>query len=142
MIKEEIQAKIQTLIESGQGENTYIGVYMMVNHLGLTLNQALASLKPMDYQRNYANPNDFYCSVRIANVWIEYEYIEGYVPYMGTAATASRMVSFFNKERLEIIDGLAEFLAVKDEHSVEDVRQIVAEDYQSLIPTIIDLLGD
>lgn len=140
MTKKEIQAKIQDLVDSGQAENTYIAVYMMVHELNMSLREALASLKPRDYERNFTNPNDFYASVRVANVWVEYEFIEGYVPYMGTAATASRMVSFFENGKLELIDGLAEFLPVTDEHEVADVRQLVIEDYQDLIPTLIELL--
>lgn len=142
MTNEEIRIKIQTLVDSGQGENIYIAVYMMINQLNMTLGEALMSLKPVEYDRDFSNPNDFYASIRIANIWLEYEYIEGYVPYMGTAATASRMVSYFENESLEIIDGLAEFLPVNDEHTPEDVRRIVLEDYHVLIPTIIDLLGD
>lgn len=142
MTKEEIQRKIQSLVDSGQGENTYIAVYMMVHQLDMTLEEAIASLKPIDYERDFASPNDFYTSVRIANIWVEYEFIEGYVPYMGTAATASRMVSYYDvkTDRTEIIDRLAEFLNINDEDSPAQVRKIVLEDYQSLVPTLIELL--
>ena len=142
MTKEEIQRKIQTLVETGQGENTYIGVYMMVNQLDMTLAAAIGSLKPIDYERTFTNPNDFYSSVRIANVWVEYEFIEGYVPYMGTAATASRMVSYHDAktDSTEIIDRLAEFLPIEDKDTLERVREIVLEDYQNLVPLLIRLL--
>lgn len=142
MTNEEIRQKIQTLVDSGQGENVYIAIYMMVNHLFMSLKEALMTLQLVEYDRNYSNPNDFYASIRIANVWLEYEYIEGYVPYMGTASTASRMVSYFENETLKMIDGLAAFLPVDDEHTPEDVRAIVLADYHSLIPTVIDLLAE
>jgi hypothetical protein len=142
MTKEEIQIKIQSLVDSGQGENTYIAVYMMVNHLDMTLEEAIGSLKPIDDERTFSSPNDFYSSIRIANIWVEYEFIEGYVPYMGTAATASRMVSYHDAktDRTEIIDSLAEFLPIQDEDSQERVREIVLEDYQDLVPLLIRLL--
>jgi hypothetical protein len=142
MTKKEIQSKIQNLVDSGQGENTYIGIYMMVNQLDMTLEEAIASLKPIDYDRSFSSPNDFYSSVRIANIWVEYEFIEGYVPYMGTAATASRMVSYYDAKRdsTEIIDNLAEFLPIQDEDTPERVRKIVLEDYKSLVPLLIRLL--
>lgn len=142
MTNEEIERKIQYLVASGQGENTYIAVYMMVNQLGMTLEEAIGSLKPIDYERTFSNPNDFYSSVRIANIWVEYEFIEGYVPYMGTSATASRMVSYYdaNTDSTEIIDRLAEFLPIQDEDGPERVRAIVLEDYQGLVPLLIRLL--
>lgn len=142
MTKEEIQRKIQSLVDSGQGENTYIAVYMMVHQLGLTLEEAIASLKPIDSERDFASPNDFYSSVRIGNIWVEYEFIEGYVPYMGTAATASRMVSYYDAQtdQTEIIDRLAEFLSINDEDTPAQVREIVLEDYKALVPTLIELL--
>jgi len=135
------QQKIRELLDSGQGENTYIALYMMVNEMNISLEEALLSLKPIDYKRNHTNPNDFYCSIRIANVWVEYEYIEGYVPYMGTGATATRVVSFFEQEKQESVEGLSEYLEVDDSNNVDDVRAIILADYQALIPTIIDLLG-
>jgi hypothetical protein len=142
MTKEEIQSKIQSLVDSGQGENTYIAVYMMVNQLDMTLAEAVGSLRPIDGERTFASPNDFCSSIRIANIWIEYEFIEGYVPYMGTAATASRMVSYYDAktDSTEIIDRLAEFLPIQDRDSPERVREIVLEDYQDLVPTLIRLL--
>lgn len=142
MTKKEIQHKIQNLVDSGQGENVYIAVYMMVNQLNMTLEEAIGHLKPIDYERNFASPNDFYSSVRIANIWVEYEFIEGYVPYMGTAATASRMVSYYDAkiDSTEIIDSLAEFLPIEDDDTPEQVRAIVLEDYQSLVPILIRLL--
>ena len=142
MTKKEIQDKIQNLVDSGQGANVYIAVYMMVNQLNMTLKEAIGALKPIDYERNFASPNDFYSSVRIANIWVEYEFIEGYVPYMGTAATASRMVSYYDAktDRTEIIDSLAEFLPIEDENTPEQVREIVLEDYQNLVPILIRLL--
>lgn len=142
MTKKEIQNKIQNLVDSKQGENVYIAVYMMVNQLDMTLEDAIASLKPIDYERTFASPNDFYSSVRIANIWVEYEFIEGYVPYMGTAATASRMVSYYDAkmDRTEIIDSLAEFLPIDDDDTPERVRAIVLEDYKGLVPILIRLL--
>ncbi|WMX13681.1 MULTISPECIES: hypothetical protein [unclassified Aureispira] len=142
MTKKEIQHKIQTLIDSGQGENVYIALYMMVNQLNMDLLEAIKSLEPIDYEKEFASPNDFYCSVRIANIWVEYEFIEGYVPYMGTAATASRMVSYYDAptDSTEIIDSLAEFLPIQDEDSPERVREIVLEDYQELAPLLLRLL--
>ena len=142
MTKEEIQIKIQNLVDSGQGANTYIAVYMMVHQLDMTLEEAIGSLKPIDYERTFANPNDFYSNIRIANIWVEYEFIEGYVPYMGTAATASRMVSYYDAKNdcTKIIDRLAEFLPIEDEDSPARVRAIVLEDYQSLVPLLLRLL--
>lgn len=142
MTKKEIQSKIQNLVDTGQGENVYIAVYMMVNQLDMTLEEAIGSLKPIDYERNFSSPNDFYSSIRIANIWIEYEFIEGYVPYMGTAATASRMVSYYDAktDSTEIIDRLAEFLPIQDEDTPTRVRKIVIEDYQGLVPLLIRLL--
>lgn len=142
MTKKEIQSKIQNLVDTGQGENVYIAVYMMVNQLDMTLEEAIGSLKPIDYERNFSSPNDFYSSIRIANIWIEYEFIEGYVPYMGTAATASRMVSYYDAktDSTEIIDRLAEFLPIQDEDTPTRVRKIVLEDYQGLVPLLIRLL--
>lgn len=142
MTKEEIQGKIQQLVATGQGENTYIAVYMMVNQLEMTLEEAVGSLIPIDYERTFSSPNDFYSSIRIANIWVEYEFIEGYVPYMGTAATASRMVSYYDakNDKTEIIDRLAEFLPIQDEDTPERVREIVLEDYQGLVPLLIRLL--
>jgi hypothetical protein len=142
MTKEEIQRKIKNLVDTGQGENTYIGVCLMVSQLDMTMAEAIGSLKLIDYKRTFANPNDFYSSVRIASVWVEYEFIEGYVPYMGTAATASRMVSYHDAktDSTEIIDRLAEFLPIEDKDTPERVREIVLEDYQDLVPLLIRLL--
>ena len=142
MTKLEIQQKIQDLVDSGQGENVYIAIYMMVNQLDISLEEAFKQLKPIDYERNYTNPNDFYCSIRIANIWIEYESIEGYVPYMGTAATTSRVVSYYENEQLASIEGLSEFLPIDDDATTDDIRGFILEDYHSLIPTVIRLLED
>jgi hypothetical protein len=136
------QQKIRDLLDSGQGENTYIAIYLMVNEMNISLKEALLTLKPIDSKVNHTNPNDFHCSIRIANIWIEYQYIDGYVPYMGTAATTTRVVSFFENEQQESIEGLSDYLEAEDSNNVDDVRAIILADYHALIPTIIELLGD
>lgn len=136
----EIKSKIQQLIDSGVGENTYIAIYMMINELGMTLEEALRSLKPIIYDRQKANPNDFYCSVRIANIWVEYDFEEGYVPYMGTESTVSRIVGVQKKERMEYLEGLYTFLPLEDSSTIAEVHALILKDYHSLIPTIMELL--
>ena len=142
MQPQEIQQKIDDLLSSGQGENTYIAVYMMVHLYDISLTEALKRLTPIEYERNYSNPNDFYCSIRIANVWIEYESIEGYVPYMGTAATTSRIVGIHNKENHQTtsLEGLSDFLPIEDSLTKSQIKDLIAEDYHELIPTLIELL--
>lgn len=140
MTKSEIAYKIQALVDSGEGENSYIAIYMMINELGLTLEEALKSLKPISYERSVSTNNSFYSSIRIANIWVEYDYEEGYVPYMGTESTVSRMVGYWQKDKMEYEVDLSRFLPTEDSTSVEEVKQLILEDYYSLIPVIIDLL--
>lgn len=142
MHPQEVQQKIDDLLSSGQGENTYIATYMMVHHYEISLVDALKRLVPIEYERNYSNPNDFYCSIRIANIWIEYESIEGYVPYMGTAATTSRVVGVHDKEthKTTSLEGLSDFLPIEDSLTKAQIKELILEDYNELIPTIIELL--
>jgi hypothetical protein len=140
MTTSEIKNKIQDLLNSGIGENTYIAVYMMINELGMSMEEALGSLKPIIYDRKKANPNDFYCSIRIANIWVEYDFEEGYVPYMGTESTVARMVGYKNKERMEYVEGLYTFLPLDDSTTITEVHALIFKDYKGLIPTVIELL--
>lgn len=140
MTKSEIKSKIQALVDSGIGENTYIAVYMMINELDMTMEEALETLKPIVYNRKKNNSNDFYSSIRIANIWIEYDFEEAYVPYMDTEATVARMVGIRKKEKMDYLEGLYTFLPLKNSDTIEEVQALILDDYKSLIPTIIKLL--
>jgi hypothetical protein len=52
------------------------------------------------------------------------------------------MVSYYDAQTdsTEIIDSLAEFLPIQDDNTPEQVREIVLEDYQNLVPLLIRLL--
>lgn len=134
MTLQETRQKIQALLDSGQGENVYIGIYMLVNEFGMSISKALKELKPF---YNSQNPDNFIASFRIANIWIEYEFEKGYVPYMGTEATVSRMVSQWNGTKQKFMEGFSTFLPIDDTTSLEEIKELIMEDYYSLIPNII-----
>lgn len=136
MNPKETRQKIQQLIDSGQGENVCIAIHLLVNEFRMSFKDALKELKPIYYHKTN-HPDDFNCSIKIADIWIEYEFEKGYVPYMGTEATVSRMVSRWNKDNLHYIEGLSLFLPIEDNSTTEEIETIILEDYYSLIPSII-----
>lgn len=138
----EIQAKIAQLIETRQGHNTYIALQLMQSQLNYTYVQALKALGPVEEPRNYPHPNDFYACIRIADIWVEYEYLSGYIPYMEANVTASRIVyRALSEEQLEPLDGLSTFLPIGDDETVEEVWAVIRADYLELIPELMTLLG-
>lgn len=132
----ETRQKIQNLLDSGQGENVYIAIHLLVNEFGMSFKNALKELKPIYYHKTN-HPDDFNGSIRIANIWIEYEFEKGYVPYMGTEATVSRMVGRYEKDKLHYMEGLSIFLPIEDTTTTEEIETIILEDYYSLIPSVL-----
>jgi hypothetical protein len=137
MTPAEIEAKIQELLDSKEAENTYIGLCLMMSQLELSMEEALRRLKP-DYQDK--GDENFKAFYKIGHLQLEYEYEKGYVPYMGTGATVSRMLGIWEKASLEYQLDYAAFLNLEDNDGAKEAKNLVEEDFQELIPYIEDLL--
>lgn len=109
----------------------------MMSQLELSMEAALRRLQP-HYQ--YKSEGNFKASYKIGHVQLEYEYEKGYVPYMGTGATVSRMLGIWDRDQLEYQLDYAAFLKLEDQDGMEDAKKLLEEDYQELVPWLEDFL--
>jgi hypothetical protein len=129
--------KIQALLESGNGENNFIAIHLLAQLLEVSIEEALLHVKPTDYSPNKAKTGDLYLSYRIASVHVNYESVEGYIPYMDSGKTTTRVVGIKKETFLDSLDGLSEFLFTDEDATEEEIRQHIKEDFKNLIPTIL-----
>ncbi len=140
MNKREIYSGIDQLIDSGKGYNSSLAISLMVSQLGCSLLDALKYLKPQFTSGSSENLYDFEGQINISNLTVVYENNQGYVPYMGSENTSTRLVKIENNGKIEMIDSLLHFLEVQDCNNEQEIKELMLEDYYSIIPEIIDLL--
>lgn len=139
MTSKEVEAKIQDLLDSGEAENIYIGLCLMMSQLGLSMGEALQRLKPHYQQGDQVNFKAFY---KIGAIQLEYEYEQGYVPYMGTGATVSRMLGIWEEGSLEYQLDYAAFLNLGDNDGQAEARKLVEDDYLNLTEVLNQYFSD
>lgn len=139
MTSKEITTKIQDLLDSGEAEYIYIGLCLMMSQLELSMGEALQRLKPHYRTDEQGNFKAFY---KIGPIQLEYEYEQGYVPYMGTGATVSRMLGVWEDGSLEYQLDYAAFLNLGDNDGQAEARKLVEEDYLKLTEVLNQYLLD
>ena len=140
MNKRDIYAGIDQLIDSGKGYNSSLAVSLLMSQFGCSLFEALKYFKPQFVSASSENLYDFKGHIHISNLTVIYENNRGYVPYMGSENTSTRLVKIENNGNIEMIDNLLNFLEVQDCINEDEIKEIMLEDYYSIIPEIIDLL--
>ena len=142
MTRQEILQKVRPFLAAGNGQNTYLGVYLLVHQLGWTPAQALEQVVPVEVPDPEGGAFNFTCHYQIAYLHIEYTVMEGYVPYMGAGVTATRLVGV-DERFLPYLDtsGWAGYLSIEDGQEPEHIRQLIREDYKTLIPQVVDWLN-
>ncbi|MFK7797040.1 MAG: hypothetical protein AB8E82_06275 [Aureispira sp.] len=127
--------KIQTLLDTHQGENTYIAVYLMIHQLGYSPEQALKAV-PFVETAGSGQGREFTWELYLGNMELEYKVVEGYVPYMGADITAARILKVEHQGKYELVPDLAGYLAIQDDQTKEEIQQMIQEDYHQLIPQL------
>lgn len=138
MTRQEILEKVQDFFATGKGEHAYLGVYLLVYQLDWTPAQALGALTPVEVPDPEGGAFNFTCHYRIAHIQVEYTVMEGYVPYMGAGVTATRLIGV-DEQLLPHLDtsGWAGYLSIEDGQDLEEIRSLIREDYEALIPQLV-----
>lgn len=130
-----IPSKIKDLLHTHNGEYTYIAIYLMIQQLGYSPEQALKEVPFLEIDNNEHNRN-FTWELYLGGMELEYRVVEGYVPYMGADVTAARMLRVEQEGHYELVPDLAGYLTIEDNQSKEEIQQLIQEDYHQLIPQL------
>lgn len=141
-MRQEILQKVQDFFATGDGHYAYLGVYLLVHQLNLSPIDALKTLTPTEEPDLEGGEYDFTCHYRIGAVHIAYTVMEGYVPYMGAGITATRLVGIEEGTAAGVdTSAWAGYLSIGDGDPPAYIRQLIREDYEQLLPEVVDWLN-
>lgn len=131
-----IPPKVKALLDTHKGEHAYIAVYLLIHQLGFSPTEALKAV-PLVETASSNGGKDFTLELHLGTMELEYQVVEGYVPYMGADVTAARLLRVEQEDqKYELVPDLAGYLAIGDDQSKEEIQQLIQEDYYQLIPQL------
>lgn len=137
----ETEKKIGALLSSTEYANTVLAIQLIEHVLSMSLHEYLLQ-RPLIFQSfKWGDKDDFYLNIEIGKVALYYEYRTTYQPYIGVSKLLKR--AFIVQESGQKIypEMLQVKQNVKDVESSVELKNMVHQDYQKIIPYIIEHLN-
>lgn len=137
----ETEKKIDALLSSTDYANTALAIQLIEHVLSMSLHEYLLQ-RPLEFQSfKWGDKDDFYLSIAVGKVALYYEFRTTYQPYIGVSKLLKRAFFVVESGQKLYPEMLQVKQNVKDVESSDELKNMVQQDYQKIIPYIIEHLS-